>query len=152
METKTDSSLCRVSYTNLLDIETNKSIVIPGFNAFCASILPSAKTNDVGYFPLITSSPTNSGVVKTAMQTLVNAVKAVNMKHTVITCDLAIYDVVLQLGGFYLCYNHEIDHKSYESGVETIFFELKSVLPGTENNFQWQMWLLSNTHGTYSII
>ena len=81
METKTDGSLCRVPYTNLLDIETNKSIVIPGFNAFCASILPSAKTNDVGYFPLITSSPTNAGVVKTAMQTLVNAVKAVNMKN-----------------------------------------------------------------------
>ena len=117
--------LCRVLYTNLLVIET---IVILGFNAFCASILPLAKANDIGYFPLIASSPTDAGVTKTA----------VNMKHTVITCDLDVYKIayytsrqkysnifsnaVLQLGRFHLYHNHEIDHKGDESGAETIFF------------------------------
>ena len=42
------SELFRVPYTDLLDIETNKSIVIPGFNAFCAIISPSDKANDIG--------------------------------------------------------------------------------------------------------
>ena len=64
------SELCRVPHTNLLNIEINKSIVIPGFNAFCASISLSAKANDIGYFPLITSSFTDTGVVKKTMQTL----------------------------------------------------------------------------------
>ena len=82
--------LCRVLYTDLLAIET---IVILGFNAFCASILHSAKANDIGYFTLITSSPTDAGVVKTAMQTLVKAAEAVNLKHTVITCDLDVYKI-----------------------------------------------------------
>ena len=54
------SELYRVPYTNFSDIETNKSIVIPRFIAFCASISPSAKFIDIGYIPLITSSPTDA--------------------------------------------------------------------------------------------
>ena len=33
------------------------------------------------------------GVVKKTMQILVKAAEAVNMKHTVITCDLAFYEI-----------------------------------------------------------
>ena len=43
--------------------------------------------------PLLPLMLVRLGVVKKAMQTLVKAAEAVNIKHTVITCDLAAYEI-----------------------------------------------------------
>ena len=37
------------------------------------------------------------GVVKNVIQTLVKAAEAVNMKHTVMTCDLSFYEIAYTL-------------------------------------------------------
>ena len=79
--------LGRLNKKRILDIDIDNSMVMPGFNAFCANLSNKSKANEIGYLPLLPSSPTDPGVVKTAMADLVKAAEAIGMKHTIITCD-----------------------------------------------------------------
>ena len=93
---------------------------MPGLNAFYANISRKHSANEISYFPLTPSSSTHPGVFKTATVNLVKTAQAVDMEHTIITCDQTIYEiayalrqeyhgeftrVILQLRGFHLCHN-----------------------------------------------
>lgn len=63
--------LGRMTPTILIDIELGDTFCLPDFSSFCANISRHFKASEIGYLPLIPSSPTNPGVVKTAMKNLV---------------------------------------------------------------------------------
>ncbi len=141
-------SLARMTPTRLLNAELDKPL--PGYSAFCAEIVKPSKANEIGYLPLLPSSPTNPGVVKTAMTNLVQLAAAIGMTHTIITADQAVYEiayalrkqlpeefsnVILMLGGFHLSHNYlkAISKIMRGSGAEDILVESGVMLAGTAN-------------------
>ena len=140
--------LSRMTPTQVLNLEIDE--IVPGFSTFCAGIGTLHQSNEIGYLPLILSSPTDPGVVKTAMMNLVRLAETIGMTHTVITCDQAIYEiaytlreqypeefanVVLMLGGFHLAHNFlkAITKIMRGSGAEDILIAAKVFLQGTAN-------------------
>ena len=115
-------SLSRIVPTKIIDVNTydDSMVNIPSFSVMCSVRAQKQKANNIGYLPLIPSSPTNPGVVKKALLQMQCLADKVGMSHTIVNCDLAVYEiaytlrkeysqefsnVILQLGGFYRCYN-----------------------------------------------
>lgn len=142
--------LCRLSPTQLLDIDQEDNMRNLGFSAFCASFSKFRLAHEIGYLPLIPSSPTNPGVVKTTMTNLVHVAQAIGMEHTIITADQAIYEiaytirkqypeqfssVILHMGGFHLAHNFMscITKIMRGSGAVDLLVASGTLLPGTAN-------------------
>ena len=83
--------------SQLLDISIDDNIVIPKFSAFCANISENEKGDHIGYLQLVPSSPTKPAVVKTMMSQLMKITRSVEMDYTIITCDLAVYEIAYAL-------------------------------------------------------
>lgn len=140
--------LGRMTPTQILDLELDDSL--PGFSAFCAQVNKAHQANEIGYLPLIPSSPTDPGVVKTSMTNLAKMAETIGMTHTIITCDQAVFEiafairkqypeefpnVILMLGGFHLAHNYlkAITKIMRGSGAEDILVAAEVLLPGTAN-------------------
>ena len=138
--------LTRMTPTQLLTLELD--VDVPGFSAFCARVTDTHKPNEIGYLPLIPSSPTDPGVVKSAMMSLVKMARTIGMTHTIITCDQAVFEiayalrkqhskdfanVILMMGGFHLAHNFikVIPKIMRGSGADEVLVAAWVFLPGT---------------------
>lgn len=136
--------------TQLLDINLEENSDEISYSPFFAVSLTLQNAHEIGYLPLIPSSPTNPSVVKTAMKNLVKLADAVGMEHTIITADQLVYElayaikkqhpeefssVILHLGGFHLAHNFMacITKVMRGSGAEEIVVASKVLLEGTAN-------------------
>lgn len=142
--------LSRMIPTRIIDVEGDEGVTMPGFSAFSAHVAQSRKANNIGYLPLIPSSPTDPAVVKKAMTECVKMSQHIGMEYTVITCDQAVYEiafalrkqdaeqfssVVLHLGGFHLCHNFmkAITKVMRGSGAEDLLVAAGVALEGTSH-------------------
>ena len=144
-------SLARMLPTKLLEIDVEDKPAFPGYKGFCATISPNkiGKT-EIGYMPFLQLPLTSEAVVAEALQICIRTSSQVGSEYTVVTQDLAIYEIsyglrrkapdkykglILRLGGFHLLMNFmgSIGKLMADSGLKEIFVKSKLLLEGTAN-------------------
>lgn len=104
----------------------------------------------IGYGPFIPQSPTSADVVEKSVEYCMEVTQKVGQEFTVVTCDQAIYEIVLglqkkktrkyeklilRMGGFHIAQNYlgAIGCLMKGSGIEDILVEADICLRGTAN-------------------
>lgn len=142
-------NLCQGGSTDLLDfLDELKPTTWKQFHEVLIAD-PVEKTT-VGYGPFFPESPTHPDVVAESVNYCVGVAKKLGQDHCVITCDQAIYEIVLglqkkypekygniiiRMGGFHIAMNFlgAIGYLMKETGIEDILVDSGICQPGTVN-------------------
>ena len=142
--------LVHICPTVLLE-DLKPSCTAPTWSSFLAFLMPDATSSTViSYGPFFPQSPTNPDVVEQSVQYCMDVSRKQGQEFTIITCDQAIYEVVLglqkknlqkyaklilRMGGFHLAQNFlgAIGHLMQATGIEDIMVEADVCLRGTAN-------------------
>lgn len=142
-------AVCRDLPTKFLAVQLPDNLTLPDFKYFAddgrSSMMPVSR---IGYLPIIPSSPSNPEVVAKAVAVLQQTADSLHQEYTVITCDLAIYEIILalrskdpksyekvvpRLGGLHIAMNFlgAIGYLMKGSGLEELFSKANILLPGS---------------------
>ena len=143
--------LVHMGPTVLLE-DLKPSCTAPTWSSFQAFLLipDTAPATVISYGPFFPQSPTNPDVVEQSIHYCMDVSKKQGQEFTIITCDQAIYEVVLglqkkkhqqyakvilRMGGFHIAQNFlgAIGHLMQSSGIEDITVEADICLRGTAN-------------------
>ena len=140
-------AVARLCLTKLLKVE----IDCPGWKVFKAFLSRTSTTaTTIGYCPFLQDSPTNPVVVKKALKLCMKSSEKLELKHTVVIQDQAIYEIsytllkenpedfpnsILRLGGFQLLMNYlgSVGKFMTGSGLKDKLVQSKFMLKGTLN-------------------
>ena len=140
-------NLCQSGSTNLLDfVDELKPTSWKQFHE--VMINDKKEKTIIGYGPFFPQSPNNPDVVAESVNYCIGVARKLGQEHCVITCDQAIYEIVLALhkkhpdkyghviirmGGFHIAMNFlgAIGHLMKETGIEEILAESEICQPGT---------------------
>ena len=103
----------------------------------------------IGYGPFFPQSPTNPDVVQASVHYCMKVTNKLGQEHCILTCDQAIYEIVLglqsnyptkytslilRMGDFHIANNFMgvIGHSVKSSGIEELLIEAGICGPGTE--------------------
>lgn len=86
--------ICRNIPTKLLELEID---VCPSWSTFFTQLSPVVPATQIGYGPMIPSSPNDPSVVHKGLEYAAKLAAKFGMKHTVVTADQAIYEIVFGL-------------------------------------------------------
>ena len=121
------------------------------WNAFHELLIESKKPQTViGYGPFFPESPTKPDVVEASVEYCISATKKLGQQHCILTCDQAIYEIILglqkkkpdkykhlilRMGGFHIANNFlgAIGCLFRSSGIEAVLVEADVFLAGTMN-------------------
>ena len=127
------------------------SCTAPTWSTFQALLIPDVTPATViSYGPFFPQSPTNPDVVEKSVEYCMGVSRKMGQEFTIITCDQAIYEVVLglqkkmsekyaklvlQMGGFHIAQNFlgAIGHLMQATGIEDLMVEAQVCLCGTAN-------------------
>lgn len=84
----------RMCPTKLLKIEIDD---FPGWSVFFSKLSPVVNATQIGYGPMIPSSPTDASVVHTGIEYVVKLSRKFGMSNPIVTADQAIYDIAFGL-------------------------------------------------------
>ena len=123
----------------------------PTWSSFQAFLTPDiSPATVISYGPFFPESPTNPDVVERSVQYCIDVSTKQGQEFTIITCDQAIYEVVLglqkknpkkyaklilRMGGFHIAQNFlgAIGHLMKATGIEDIMVAAEVCLRGTAN-------------------
>ena len=86
--------LCRSLPTKLLELEID---MCPDWSTFFTKLSPTVSATHIGYGPMIPSSPNDPSVVHKGLEYAAKLAASFGMKHTVVTADQSIYEIVFAL-------------------------------------------------------
>lgn len=86
-----------MSPTNLISVQ-DEDFNLPTWNSFnSTSIADTSEQTLIAYGQILPASPTNAGVVKASLKYFMDVALKLNQRHTIVTCDQAIYEIALAL-------------------------------------------------------
>ena len=142
--------LVHICPTVLLE-DLKPSCTAPTWSSFQAFLMADVTpATAISYGPFFPQSPTDPDVVEQSVQYCIDVSRKIGQEFTVITCDQAIYEVVLglqkknpqnyaklilRMGGFHIAQNFlgAIGHLMEATAIEDILVEADVCLRGTAN-------------------
>ena len=86
-----------MSPTNLISVQ-DEDFNLPTWNSFnSTSIADTSEQTLIAYGQILPESPTKAGVVKASLEYFMDVALKLNQRHTIVTCDQAIYEIALAL-------------------------------------------------------